>query len=247
MDQGFAYPGGCLPLPEWMASPPIPEGVRSILVYGGSFDPPHIGHRRLGLLAREGAGLDWLLVIPAAQSPHKEDPPRFSGEQRLGFLGAMFEGDERVSVSRMEIERQLKRPDEPSYTVDTLHTLRGFLPLGVKMRLLIGADQALSLHRWLEPMAVMALAEPVVMRRDNSGESRGQLAERIAANWDRSAEGVSAADWEKRIVEMPLIDASSTEVRRLLDEPETDRREARLRELLHPAVYARVKTILSDR
>lgn len=241
------YPEGCLPLPESMASPPIPEGVRSILVYGGSFDPPHIGHRRLAVLARERAGLDWLLVIPAAQSPHKEDSPRFSSEERLDFVRAMFAAEERVSVSRMELERQARRPDEPSYTMDTLHTLRGFLPLGVELRLLMGADQAMSLHRWLEPMAVIALAEPVVMRRAGNGETARDLAERIAMHWAQDARGVGAADWEKRIVEVPLVDASSTEVRGLLDETPSERRDARLRELLDPAVYERVLSITKDR
>jgi len=241
------YPEGCLPLPASMASPPIPEDVRSILVYGGSFDPPHIGHRRLAVLARELAGVDWLLVIPAARSPHKDDSPRFSPEERLGFVRAVFAAEERVSVSRMELDRQARRPAEPSFTVDTLHTLRGFLPLGVELRLLIGADQAMSLHRWLEPMAVLALAEPVVMRRAVAGEGTRDLAGRIAAHWPEGAEGTGAADWEKRIVEVPLVDASSTEVRGLLDEAPSERRDARLRELLDPAVYERVMNITKDR
>jgi len=240
MDGFKGYPAGCLPLPESMAAPSIPESAQTILVYGGSFDPPHIGHRELSIRARDAAGLDWLLVIPAGRSPHKAEPCRYSDEDRLGFVRSMFQDADRVSVSRMEIDRRLRRPNEPSYTLDTLHTLRGFLPLGIELRLLIGADQALSLHRWLEPMAIIALAEPVVMRRAGAGDSPSELAERIAANWPLGERGVGVHDWEKRIVDVPLVEASSTQVRSLLDQEPSEGRDAQLRSLLAPAVYERV-------
>lgn len=247
MDGFEGYPEGCLPLPPSMAEPSIPDTVRTILVYGGSFDPPHIGHLELAIRSRDAAGLDWLLVIPAGQSPHKAESPRFSDEDRLAFVRSMFRDEDRISVSRMEIDRRTRRPSEPSYTVDTLHTLRGFLPLGVELRLLIGADQALSLHWWSEPMAIIALADPVVMRRTGSEESPLALAERIAANWSGSEHGVGVQDWERRIVDVPLVEASSTQVRSLLDTPPSDDRDSKLRSLLAPSVYERVLAIEQDR
>ncbi|MFU8829223.1 MAG: nicotinate-nicotinamide nucleotide adenylyltransferase [Phycisphaerales bacterium] len=243
MDLPFDAPGGHLPLPLSFAEPPIPGGTGTILVFGGSFDPPHVGHSLLASHARVAAGLDWLLVIPAAQSPHKDAPPLFEPEERLKLVKLAFANDSHASVSRMELDRRAKRPSEPSYTVDTLHTLRGFLPLGVQMRLLLGADQVLSLHRWLEPLAIMAMAEPLVMRRTGESEEGAELAERIAANWPASGRGLAAQDWAKRIIDVPLVDASSTEVRRWLGEPESEQREARLRELLEPAVYERVRKL----
>jgi nicotinate-nucleotide adenylyltransferase len=233
---------GQLPLPRSYADPPIPEEVRSILVFGGSFDPPHIGHRELGLAARQASGCDWLLLIPAAQSPHKETRTMFSGEERLELLRRAFDGAPRVSISAMELERRKARPDEPSYTVDTLHTLRGFLPLGIELRLLIGADQAMSLHRWREPRAIMALAEPVVMHRAGSADSRRALAEQIVANWtDARAEAVAAADWQRRIVDIPMIKASSTRARELLALAPSEHTDAELRELLGDRVFSRVR------
>lgn len=244
MDGLAGTPEGCLPLPAAYAEPPIPARVRRILVFGGSFDPPHVGHRELSQQARDAAGLDWLLVIPAARSPHKEGAPLLSEEERLGLVRLAFASDAQASVSAIEIERHSARPDQPSYTVDTLHSLRGYLPLGVELRLLMGADQALSLHRWREPMAVLALAEPLVVRRAGSAEDRAELAARIAGNWPAGAGGVTDADWEGRIVDVPLVDASSTEVRRLLSEPAGAARDSRLRDLLDPAVCERVIRII---
>lgn len=237
------WPAGHLPLPRAYADPPIPGDVRSILVFGGSFDPAHHGHRALAVAAREAIGADWLLLVPAAQSPHKDAPPLLSGEQRLELLGLAFEGEARTSLCRMELERREKRPREPSYTVDTLHTLRGYLPLDVRLRLLIGADQALSLYRWHEARAVIALAEPVIMRRADADQA-GALAERIAAHWvGVDAEDVDRASWERRIVDVPLIDASSTEVRELMARPRSDQRDERLRELLGGRVFERLMEI----
>ncbi|MFG0292960.1 MAG: nicotinate (nicotinamide) nucleotide adenylyltransferase [Phycisphaerales bacterium JB050] len=243
MTDGPESQTGPLPLPRAFADPPISGDARTILVFGGSFDPPHVGHRTLALSAREAIGADWLLLVPAAQSPHKDTPPLLTGDQRLELLRIAFEGDDRTSLCRMELDRRERRPKEPSYTIDTLHTLRGFLPLDVRLRLIIGADQALSLHRWHEPRAVLALAEPVIMRREDADDAVA-LARQIGANWEgMDAENVDAASWQSRIVDVPLIEASSTEVRDLLAQPPSEPRDARLHELLGGQVFQRLMEI----
>lgn len=230
-----------------MATPPIPASARAIVVFGGSFDPPHIGHRRLAVAARDAIGADWLLVIPAGRSPHKGSGTLFDGEQRIDLVKCAFGGAERVSVSRMEIDRMGNEPDRPSYTVDTLHTLREHLPTGVRLRLLMGADQALSLHRWREPRAIMAIAEPLVMRRAGDDESAESLAARIASNWNDGTAGLGPADWNRRVVDVPLVNASSTEARQLLATSDEPGRDGRLRELLGDAVLQRVREIRAGR
>ena len=171
----------------------------------------------------------------------------FDGEQRIDLVKCAFAGAERVSVSRMEVDRMRNEPDRPSYTVDTLHTLREHLPTGVRLRLLIGADQALSLHRWHEPRTIMALAEPLVMRRAGDDESAESLAARIASNWNDGTAGLGPADWHRRVVDVPLVDASSTEARQLLATWDEPGRDGRLRELLGDAVLQRVREIRAGR
>ena len=232
-------------LPSELAQPPIPASARTILVFGGSFDPPHVGHHRLGLASRDASGADWLLLIPAGRSPHKDKQPLFSGEERLSLLNEAFAGEERVSISCVEIDRLRDAPNQPSYTVDTLRDLRSHLPATTRLRLLIGADQALSLHRWREPGAILELAEPVIMRRSSDDASAELLAQRIASNWAGTTTGADQAAWLKRIVDVPLIDASSTEVQELLDAP--DEHGGRRGELLGTTVLERVRALRSDR
>lgn len=188
----------------------LPTGVSSVLVFGGSFDPPTIAHIELPAMARDRAGLDWLLYIPAAESPGKGSRPAAGGDDRVAMLRAALEGRERCSVSAVELDRARQQPG-PSYTVDTLRQLSQLLGERVRLRLLIGADQAAGFHAWREPHRVIELAEPLVMLRAPAESAEGLWA-RMAPHWSED----EAAAWRSRVVELPTIDASSTEARRLL-------------------------------
>jgi len=188
----------------------LPAGVTSVLVFGGSFDPPTLAHIELPALARDRAGLDWLLYIPAAESPGKGSRPTAGGIDRAAMLRAALEGRERCSVSTIELDRAQRQPG-PSYTVDTLRELCQRLGDGVRMRLLIGADQAASFHAWREPRQIIELAEPLVMLRTPAETAQG-LWSRMATHWPEQ----EGSAWRSRVVELPTIDASSTEARRLL-------------------------------
>jgi len=181
-----------------------------VLVFGGSFDPPTTAHIELPAMARDRAGLDWLLYIPAAESPGKGKRPTAAGEDRAAMLRAALEGRERCSVSTIELDRAKLQPG-PSYTVDTLRQLHELLGVGVRLRLLIGADQAATFHSWREPQRVVELAEPLVILRAPAETPEGLWA-RMAPHWsqgDRDA-------WRSRVLELPTIDASSTQARHLL-------------------------------
>ena len=88
-------------------------------VFGGTFDPPHIGHLAIAHAALEELPLDRLLFVPARRSPLKERAPVASDADRLAMLEAAIGGEPRFGVSRVELER-----DGPSYTVETLERLR---------------------------------------------------------------------------------------------------------------------------
>jgi len=159
-----------------MPSPPItplklPRGVRTLLVYGGSFDPPHIYHAiaPLTILNRLYGEAGWLLYVPAATSPLKRRGPVASDEHRLAMLKLALDVPGRRSIWTDEIDRarwlRERGQDRASYTIDTLRRLRRIVPDRVAMRLLIGADQAALFHKWKDFRAVIRIGEPLVMLR----------------------------------------------------------------------------------
>ena len=126
-------------------------------VLGGTFDPPHVGHRVVAQDVHEALELDRLLVVPAAHPPHRGAvlPARV----RLALTRLAFEGDDRIEVSDLEFER-----DGPSYTVDTLERLRRERA-PEELWCVIGADQLRELHEWHEPDRIPELARLAVMSR----------------------------------------------------------------------------------
>ncbi len=192
----------------WSIEPPIPDEVMTLLIFGGAFDPPHNGHVQLPARVMEEIDADWLLYVPAAHAPLKKKGPIASGADRLAMLHRALDGQSRTSVTDAELFR-----GGTSYTLETLRQLRGRLPDDIAIRLLIGADQAASFHRWRSPEEVIELAEPVVMLRPPE-ETAETLLDRLSAHWPLD----ELTQWENRIVEMPIRNASSTRVREILRE-----------------------------
>jgi nicotinate-nucleotide adenylyltransferase len=128
-------------------------------VFGGEFDPPHIGHLVVAQEARSRLALDWLLVVPVGLPPHRDaalTPPLLRYEMaRLAFVG-----EPETEVSTIELDR-----DGPSYTVDTLEELAA---PGVELFLILGADQYASLEDWHRPDRIRELATIAVARRPGS-------------------------------------------------------------------------------
>jgi nicotinate-nucleotide adenylyltransferase len=128
---------------------------------GGTFDPPHIAHLLIAADAIEGLGLDQLVYVPASQQPLKVGDVVATPAQRLDMTRLLANGDSRLSVDPIEIERP-----GLSFTVDTLRELARRSPGGGDERfLLMGADVARTFDRWREPDVIRQLAEVVVMRR----------------------------------------------------------------------------------
>lgn len=176
---------------------------KAIILFGGSFDPPHIAHVRLPELVRARLGADCVAYVPAAESPHKRGLTRTPAVHRLAMLRAAVEGLPRAVVLTDELDRA--KPGEPSYTVDTLESLRRRLGVGPVFRLLIGADQLRVFHKWHQSKRIVELAEPVVMVRppDTALSLLAAL-----------PPGEDAAAWRGRLVDLPPIDVSSTDLRR---------------------------------
>jgi nicotinate-nucleotide adenylyltransferase len=178
-----------------------------VIVFGGTFDPPHRAHIELPRAVRNVAGADALLYIPAAQSPLKRAAPGASADERLEMLRLALADDPRSLVTTIELDRG----GAASFTIDTLRSLAAQFGPHVTMRLLIGADQAAEFHRWREPREIINLAEPLVMLRVPA-ESWDALRGRMAVHWTDAETG----QWGRRVVSVPTLDVSATRIREML-------------------------------
>jgi nicotinate-nucleotide adenylyltransferase len=136
-------------------------------LFGGSFDPVHIGHLLVAQAAMEEMGLDWLYFIPAAQSPFKPDTKPAPAMQRLRLLRLALAGKTRYSIDDQEIQR-----GAPSYTIDTALNYRAKFP-EAKLYYLIGADHIPLLPKWREAEQLGALLDFIIIPRP--GEPPGVL------------------------------------------------------------------------
>ena len=157
----------------------------NIGIYGGTFNPPHLGHFQAAKAAVAALKLDKLLLVPAAIPPHKDLPAGSPcPEQRMEMVEKMADALAMpgvVEVSALELERQGK-----SYTADTLAQLKEKYP-DAQLWLLMGTDMFLSLHLWRQPEKIMDLAGICAFgRTEQDGEAvfapqRQYLTERFRA------------------------------------------------------------------
>jgi nicotinate-nucleotide adenylyltransferase len=160
-------------------------------VFGGTFDPPHVGHLLLASDARDALGLDRLIFVPARIQPFKADSPPFgSATDRLEMLRLAVANDAQYVVDDTEITRE-----GLSYTVDTLEHLSARFP-GAQLFLLLGEDNMASFDKWKDPHRIRELATVALMQR-------GDKPKHVSPN---DFEGV-------RVVSTRRVDVSSTEIR----------------------------------
>lgn len=168
-------------------------------VLGGTFNPPHLAHLLCASEAADQLGLDRVLLVPAFEPPHKEVAHDPGPETRAALCELAVEGDPRLEVSRIELERAGR-----SYTVDTLRALHATHE-HTELTFIVGGDMALSLPTWREPGEILGLARLAVAER--SGVARQDILDRL---------GATLGDVAGRIdfFEMPRLDLSSSEIRR---------------------------------
>ena len=183
-----------------------------IAIFGGTFDPPHVGHLLAASDAFDTLELDRLFFVPAAAQPLKgghHSTPR----QRLEMVRALIGEDQRFEADPIEIERS-----GLSFTVDTVAAYAERYPDAERF-LLVGADVLATFGQWREPERIRQLAEMVVLQRDE-GEvltEGSQAAERpmrqAVSRLSRESVAVAALQ-APRFLETRRIDVSSTEIRR---------------------------------
>ena len=184
--------------------------MKPIVLFGGTFDPVHIGHLRVALEASEILDAH-VRLMPANTPPHRPAPVA-TAAQRTAMLERAIEGRRRLSVDPRELKRS-----GPSYTVDTLLQLRGELPREQPIAILLGDDAFAGLptwHRWRE---LFELAHIVVMTRPgHGGELPQELAEELKSRQaDVSAVSRAPAGHVIHIAVTPL-EISASHIRRIL-------------------------------
>ncbi len=128
-----------------------------IAFFGGSFDPPHLGHLRIARAAAARLALDQVLLAPVGSQPLKSHEPA-PFRDRLRMVEQMVAPYPELAASQIDAPRAL--PNEgPNYTVDTLARLRATVPGGAELLMLAGADSFLTLPRWREPGQLLRPAE----------------------------------------------------------------------------------------
>jgi len=128
-------------------------------LFGGTFDPPHLGHVAAARAAVASLGLDELVVTVARDPQLKPDTPTARAEARYEMARAAFEGLDKVRVSDIELRR-----DGPTYTVDTVTELLDEDP-GATLLLVVGADAARTLASWHRAGELAGLVTVAVVPR----------------------------------------------------------------------------------
>ena len=174
-------------------------------VYGGSFNPPHLGHVKAALACREELGLDRVLVIPASVPPHKAlASGSASAQERLRLTRLAFSDLPGFEVLDLELRREGK-----SYTADTLRELKAQYPKD-DLFLMMGTDMFLSFQDWYRPAEIAACARLVCFSRYDADEKNRAALEKQALALER------AFGQKPVLLQNDCFDISSTEVRRLV-------------------------------
>ncbi|MEQ9454129.1 MAG: nicotinate (nicotinamide) nucleotide adenylyltransferase [Phycisphaeraceae bacterium] len=173
---------------------------RTILIFGGTFDPPHRAHLELPEQARVALNADLILYVPAGVPPHKVGQRITDGQHRLAMLRLALADRKHAQIDTRELDAPA---DDPSFTVRTLEALRRDHPENTHLRLLIGSDQATVFDTWREPEQIEKLAPPAVMIRP-------PLTAELFLN---GLAADQAKRWRRRLVEVVSIDLSATAIR----------------------------------
>jgi nicotinate-nucleotide adenylyltransferase len=171
-------------------------------IYGGTFDPPHLGHLILAAEARDQLQLSRLLWMLTPNPPHKTGRAISALEQRLEMVQRAIAGNPNFELSRLEMDRP-----GPHYTLDTLRQLRDLYP-SADLILLIGGDSLRDLPAWRDPTALTALCRHIgVLRRPGGEIDLPALEAKIPGLTEKI-----------RFVDAPLIEISGSEIRKRASE-----------------------------
>jgi len=181
--------------------------VGRIGIFGGTFNPPHLGHLAVARHARSELGLERVVLMPAGSPLHKPAAVDPGSQHRLEMCRLAVQGEDGLSACALEVER-----GGPSYTVDTLRAIHASHP-DAELTFIVGADTAATLDSWREPAELLGLARLAVASR--SGSDRDRVLDTVAG-----LAAPQADEWERlalssrvEFLSMDTIEVSSSGVR----------------------------------
>ena len=191
-------------------------------VYGGTFDPIHVGHLLLAEIAREQLELDRVLFMPAAISPLKQGQQVSDGKERVEMIKLAISGNPLFQVDDRELERE-----GPSYTVDTLAEMANQWP-EAELFFLMGADSLEEFHLWKSPEEICKKAEVRVL-------ARGGYTFPDISKLEKFLPTEKLGDSKQMVIQMPQVEISASEIRQRTKEKRT------IRYQVAPAVEAYIE------
>lgn len=178
------------------------EKINSVLLYGGTFDPIHMGHLISVSAVADHIHADRIILVPSAVPPHKQSQHISTFEHRYTMAELAVAGDSRFRVSDCESHRQ-----GPSFTIDTVQYFRNQYGSQVELCWLIGADSLGELPGWHQAATLVTMCRIVTARRP--GWPTEADMERLSAAFDQARVDTLLADQ----YDTPLIDLSGTYIR----------------------------------
>ena len=171
-------------------------------IYGGSFDPIHIGHVALADSAVRECGLDKLIFMPAFVSPFKQNRKVTDGRDRCGMIKTVLGANKAFRLSTYELRRE-----GPSYTIETLTHWRNMLD--GDLYYVLGFDSVIQLDMWYKGEEILRNYPLVTARRPHTDDIEGmEIVEKFRRIYGSDI----------TVLEMPPVDASSTVIRKLVSE-----------------------------
>ncbi|MCL1847685.1 MAG: nicotinate-nucleotide adenylyltransferase [Coriobacteriia bacterium] len=178
-------------------------------VFGGTFDPVHIGHLHIAERAREQFALDGILFIPSGIPPWKDRSEVSSAKDRHAMLLVAVAGNQQFDVSRLEMQRE-----GVSYTIDTLRAIKQRYEDRVELFLIVGADVVADINSWKEAKEVAALVTLICARREIVKGSETVGVNKEEELIQLAADGGFTLCW----IDSALVGISSSELRQWIAE-----------------------------
>ena len=164
-----------------------------VCLFGGTFDPPHIGHLIIGETIKEAENIDRMILIPAFIPPHKKFSYLSSIKERQKMLQLSLEKNSHLEISDVEVKRE-----SISYTINTIHELKSLYNLDKNhIYFLMGSDSLMEFHQWKDYKEILMQCQVLVAARP--GFYSNQISQKILSNI--------------RFIEAPQIEISSSLIR----------------------------------